>query len=191
MNKPTNITSILTAKIISAIFTPMITILLPFLLLYNVRYVWLTLIILTIGRSAWFTLLWKNGYISDFNIKKREERPLFALGDTLIATVVLIISLHSGSNAFIFLSLGMVIINSVFTIISTKYKISGHMTYLTFAILSIYLLTTNTYLLLIAPVVTVAVGWSRIKLKMHTYKQVILGVIVTTIEVLISYVVFF
>jgi membrane-associated phospholipid phosphatase len=178
-------------RIPSMIFSsPVVTILLTVVLTQYIPYKGLII------SSAFFyilmpiliyTYLYKIGLITDkefdFNIRKREERPLsLLLASFGFLTNYVLISMYNLPQAkeiALFFSLAFF----VFAIITIFWKISGHMTQtvITILILAYAFSDIKIYILLIGYLICVPlVGYSRIKLKHHNIWQVIAGTLVTT-----------
>jgi membrane-associated phospholipid phosphatase len=132
--------------------------------------------------------LYKKGLITDekfdFNIRKREERPLYlfliAIGFLTNFILISMYDLPQVQEITLFFFLAFL----VFAIITIFWKISGHMTQtvITILILAYAFPDIRIYILLIGYLVCVPlVGYSRIKLKHHNIWQVIAGTLVTTV----------
>ena len=131
--------------------------------------------------------LYKKGLITDekfdFNIRKREERPLYlfliALGFITNFILISMYNIPQVKEITLFFSLAFL----VFAIITIFWKISGHMTQtvITILILAYVFTDIRIYILLVGYLICVPlVGYSRIKLKHHNIWQVIAGTLVTT-----------
>jgi len=75
------------------------------------------------------------------------------------------------------LILALTVVTFLFYLISTKWKISSHLTYLAFTTSAIYLLFKDPLLILIFSPLLVLMAWSCIKLKHHDLAQTIAGTI--------------
>jgi membrane-associated phospholipid phosphatase len=131
--------------------------------------------------------LYKKGLITDkkfdFNIKKREERPLYNLILILgFLTNYILLALYKVpvvEEIALFLLLAFL----VFSIVTLFWKISGHMTQTVLGILIFAYVFPDyrLYILLVGYLLCVPlVGLSRIKLGHHDIWQVIAGTLVTT-----------
>ncbi|MDD3475138.1 MAG: phosphatase PAP2 family protein, partial [Candidatus Dojkabacteria bacterium] len=131
--------------------------------------------------------LYKKGLITDekfdFNIRKREERPLYlfliALGFITNFILISMYNIPQVKEVTLFFSLAFL----VFAIVTIFWKISGHMTQtvITILILAYVFADIRIYILLAGYLICVPlVGYSRIKLKHHNIWQVIAGTLVTT-----------
>jgi membrane-associated phospholipid phosphatase len=137
---------------------------------------------------ATYAFLYKRGLITDknfdFNIRKREERPLYQIILVLgFLTNYILIALYD-IPIITEVSLFILISFAIFTIVTIFWKISGHMTQTVLCILTLAYVLPNyaIYILLIGYLVCVPlVAFSRIKLKHHTIWQVIAGTLVTSI----------
>lgn len=120
----------------------------------------------------------------DFNIRKREERPLYNIIVILgFLTNYILINLY---NVPIVEEIALFVLLSflAFGIITLFWKISGHMTQTVLGILILAYVfpDIHIYILLAGYLVCVPlVGISRIKLKHHDIWQVLAGTFVTTL----------
>lgn len=120
----------------------------------------------------------------DFNIRKREERPLYniimILGFFTNYILIAMYNIPIVEEIALFLFLSFL----VFTVVTFFWKISGHMTQTVLGILifAYVLPDIRIYILLAGYLIFVPlVGLSRVKLKHHTVWQVIAGTTVTTL----------
>jgi membrane-associated phospholipid phosphatase len=129
------------------------------------------------------------GVFSDFNISRREQRPLlFAMAMVLtliyLATLFLLRApqdLLIGTTAVI---LGLVVIGAVniFT------KVSGHLTVLS-AFVTFVIIAEGWRALILLILIPMLI-WARIKTKNHTLIQTILGTILGSATIITIYVIF-
>jgi membrane-associated phospholipid phosphatase len=135
-----------------------------------------------------YAYLYKKGLITDkkfdFNVRKREERPLYNFIMILgFLTNYILISMYKipiVEEIALFLLISFL----VFTIVTLFWKISGHMTQTVLAILTLAYIFPNArlWILLVGYLICIPlVGLSRIKLKHHNIWQVVAGTLVTTI----------
>jgi membrane-associated phospholipid phosphatase len=135
-----------------------------------------------------YIYLRKKGLITDkkndFNIRKREERPLYNLIITLgFLTNYILISMYkipTATEVALFVTVSFF----VFGIITLFWKISGHMTQTVLGILILAYVFPDIAIYIILAGYLIAlplVGYSRIKLKHHNIYQVLAGTVVTTI----------
>jgi membrane-associated phospholipid phosphatase len=135
-----------------------------------------------------YIYLKKRGLITDekydFNIRKREERPLYNLILTLgFLTNYILIAMYNipiATEVALFVAVSFL----VFGIVTLFWKISGHMTQTVMGILILAYISPDLriYILLAGYLIAVPlVGLSRIKLKHHDIFQVLAGTLVTTI----------
>jgi len=143
-----------------------------------------------------FTYLYlsKKGLITDkkndFNIRKREERPLYNL--ILLFAFLTNYILISMYNIPVVEEIALFLLVSffIFSIITLFWKISGHMTQTVLAILIVayVFVDIRIYTLLIGYLIFIPlVGFSRIRLKHHNIWQVIAGTLVTTLVGILIY----
>ncbi|MCK9415497.1 MAG: phosphatase PAP2 family protein [Candidatus Dojkabacteria bacterium] len=134
-----------------------------------------------------YVYLYKKGLITDkgldFNIRKREERPLYNIIITLgfLTNYILffIYKVPGADKIALFLLLSFLL----FTIVTFFWKISGHMTQTVLCILTLAYVFPDVriYILLAGYLICVPlVALSRIKLKHHNIWQVIAGTLATS-----------
>lgn len=169
------------ANIISYILNAYLTAVLPILLVLYKDFVYIAnpylyaLLILSVP-TVLLLLFLKLRLINDLDISDRSKRPLFMSCLTIFYGLFYLLTLTSGSILLVKVALTLFVATAFFTIISTFWKISGHMTYLLFAITSItyiYDYPGLMYLYLLVPLV----AWARVKLKHHTPLQTVFGTI--------------
>lgn len=155
---------------------------------------------LTIGHKVLFSLLYiavplvtylilhRLGKVTDYELTKREERPLyFTILSLLFGLLYLFLKGYS-IEMLTNVSLCIFAVASTITVITFLWKISGHMTYSTLLFLTLFYLFKSPYILLLF-LFTPFIAWSRIQLKKHTLAQVVAGTLVTaTICILIYWV---
>jgi membrane-associated phospholipid phosphatase len=175
----------------SMIFSsPVVTTLTTVLLLRRIEYLGLILssiFFYIIFPFLTYLYLYKKGLITDerfdFNIRKREERPLYNLIMIMgFFTNYVLLSMYNipiVQEVALFLLLSFF----VFTLVTFFWKISGHMTQtvLLILILAYIFKDYQIYIILVGYLVCIPlVGLSRIKLKHHDIWQVLAGTFVTT-----------
>jgi phosphatidylglycerol---prolipoprotein diacylglyceryl transferase len=172
------------ATVVSKILNPFLIIAIPFFViafqrnLFSIEPTCMTAILFLgiLGPLFQFHIFKKLNLINDWDISDRSKRPFFTTIAGTIFLLIFLISLLSVSTEIKVLTLSLTIMTYLFAIISTVWKISGHLTYLAFTICSLYLLTKSPIFIFILPIATIIVGWSRFKLKQHTIPQIIAGV---------------
>jgi membrane-associated phospholipid phosphatase len=179
-------------EIPSAIFSsPMVTTILTVIVIKYIPYVGLvfsSIFFYILTPILTYFYLYKKGLITDkkfdFNIRKRQERPLYNFIIILgFLTNFLLFSMYKvpvAKEVALFLLLAFL----SFTLITLFWKISGHMTQtvLSILILAYIFPSASTYILLGGYLVCIPlVGLSRIKLGHHDIWQVIAGTLVTTV----------
>jgi membrane-associated phospholipid phosphatase len=134
-----------------------------------------------------YAYLYKRGLITDkkfdFNIRKREERPLYTLIVILgFLTNYILIAMYRVpivEEVALFLFLAFF----VFAVVTLFWKISGHMTQTVLCILILAYVFPDARLIIILVGYLLCiplVGLSRVKLGHHNIWQVIAGTLVTT-----------
>ena len=189
-NKKINLIEFL-IELPSIIFSsPVITIVLTIIIARYLPYTGLiisSVFFYTIMPILLYTYLYKKGLITDekfdFNIHKREERPLYlllvAFGFLTNHILVSMYNMPTAQEVSLFLCIAFLI----FAIITLFWKISGHMTQTVIVILVLAYIYSDIsmYILLIGYLICIPlVGASRIKLKHHNIWQVIAGTLVTS-----------
>lgn len=134
-----------------------------------------------------YVYLYKRGLITDkrfdFNIRKREERPLYTFIVILgFLTNYILLSMYNlpvVQEIALFLLLSFL----VFSVVTLFWKISGHMTQTVLCILILAYVFPDARLiiLLVGYILCIPlVGLSRVKLGHHSIWQVVAGTLVTT-----------
>jgi len=176
----------------SMIFSsPVVTLLTTIILIQRINYLGLiisSIFFYVLLPILTYLYLYKKGLITDekfdFNIRKREERPLYNIIMILgFFTNYVLISMYNipvVQEIALFLLLSLLL----FTIVTFFWKISGHMTQtvLGILILAYVLPDIRVYILLAGYLICIPlVGLSRIKLKHHDIYQVLAGTLITTL----------
>jgi membrane-associated phospholipid phosphatase len=190
--KQKKITKRILLELPSAIFSsPVVTLLTTILIAGMIPYFGLivsSLFFYVFVPIITYAYLYKKGLITDkkfdFNIKKREERPLYnlilILGFLTNYILIVMYKIPIVEEIALFLLLSFL----VFTLVTLFWKISGHMTQTVLGILVFaYVFPDHRlYILLMGYLLCVPlVGLSRIKLGHHTLLQVIAGTVVTSL----------
>ncbi|MCD4756400.1 phosphatase PAP2 family protein [bacterium] len=177
--------------------SPVITTTLTILIITKITYPGLILSFIffyVITPILAYSYLRKTGLITDktfdFNIRKREERTPYNIILLLgFLTNYILINMY---NIPVVTEIALLILISflAYSLISTFWKISGHMTQTVLTITTLAYLFPNQsiYILLIGYLLFVPwVGWSRVYDKHHNIYQVIAGTLVTS---LLAFIVF-
>jgi membrane-associated phospholipid phosphatase len=124
------------------------------------------------------------GITSDFNVTKREERvKLFGvMGMTFL--LALLLSFKTGDIRLITIYTTLNLTFLLGLLITLFEKISFHMIWSMLSIFFIIYLWQIPYLYLLLLLIPL-IGWSRLQLKRHTLRQVILGFLLTSICILL------
>jgi membrane-associated phospholipid phosphatase len=126
---------------------------------------------------SWMYTKSKNGTYTNFDVSDRKQRYslfYFAVPLLLIATVLLFIT-HQSNVLLVSVIFGL-IITLVSQLVNIYVKSSLHVSlniYLAFLIMPI-----SVYVALIIFLFTIAIGWSRIVLKRHTFREVVFGAVI-------------
>lgn len=173
---------ILLARIISLIFNPVFLLIpTPYLLvlrstgdasqamtwtLISMFFVMLIGICLGIGV--------RKGYFTDFDVSRREERPLLFLFVMLVGALYFVSLLYLDAPVVLFILLACIFASVLLlSFINTKIKASIHVATISAFVITLGLLYGAQYLFLILIVPIVA--WSRVKIKRHTVREIIAG----------------
>jgi membrane-associated phospholipid phosphatase len=78
-----------------------------------------------------------------------------------------------------------IVSTAIFAIITFFWKISIHTSWMTFGVITFFILFGKWMLLLI--LLIPAIGWARVKTKRHTVIQVVLGAGITTVTTIFVY----
>ncbi len=171
------------AYVVSKIFNPFLITFVPFIIiayqrdLFRIEPLHISIIFLlgVIGPIVQIHFFKKLRLINDWDISDRTKRPLFTLIAGTIFLLIFFISLASVSLEIKVLTLSLTIMTYIFAIISTQWKISGHLSYLAFTLAAIYLFVKDPFLIVLLGPLLVLVAWSRVKLKHHDVLQTIGG----------------
>ncbi len=173
------------ARIVSTLFVPPSFTIIVFTLFAfileteSLKTIITILVAFTFGFAAQiilFVVLRKRGKIVDLDASVKEERTypfLISVGFYLVGLIILIVfKVNPISIAFWFCYVS----NTLVTIVINKYwKISAH------AMGAAGPLAAITYafgpIVLVFSIIIILVGWSRIQLKVHTFSQVIAGIL--------------
>lgn len=168
------------------ILTPVIAITVsPFEIWKKVLY---SLIYLFIPLTT-YLILRRLGKVSDYELTKREERPIYFTILSLVFGIMYFVLRKYNLEILNNTSLCIFIVTSTITVITFFWKISGHMTYSTLLFLTLLYIFNSPWILLLF-LFTPFIAWSRIQLKKHTLAQVIVGTLLVTIICILIYWVF-
>lgn len=128
------------------------------------------------------------GVFSNFNVSKREQRPLLFLAIAFAIVCYLFSLLILNGPKILFLAVFAVIFGLiVFVIVNKWIKASLHLATATAVFLLIGIVYKGYFLLL--PALIPLLAWSRVKLKEHTPAETIVGSILGIVITLIVYLV--
>lgn len=173
---------VLLARLISFIFNPVLLLIpAPYLLVIretgnaSLALEW-TLIsfVFVLLTGAFIGVGVKKGYFSDFDVSKREQRPLLFLLVSVIGILYFISLIYFNAPFVLFILLACILISILlFSFINTRIKASIHIGTACALIISLAFLYGPLYLLLL--VLIPLIGWSRFKIKRHTVKEMVVG----------------
>ncbi len=175
-------------QLISLIFQiPILTIFLLISLLVfnklsyqNLDWIIVTSIFLTLIPSIYGLFIYFTNRISDENITDRKERviPFFII--TLIYEINLLLTITLKSpEIFKLIAVNYFLLSLIFTIITIFWKISIHVAGITNFVILLTILT-NYQALILSPLI-ILIGWVRIKIKSHNFRQVLGGFLVAAL----------
>jgi membrane-associated phospholipid phosphatase len=124
-------------------------------------------------------MLIHNKKISDWDIRKREQRFLVLPLFTVMTALIMILVYFYGSPQLFEMYVSLSILIFLGTLITLFWKISMHMMLNTAAIILTNLLFNwhLTFLFLLLPLI----GWSRYYLRHHTLSQIIMGTLLAAV----------
>jgi len=184
------------AKIFSIAFHPLVfTIMIPFLIsykssssfFYGVEWMLFSLIFIFAALISFFYLQ-PVQFLTDFDISKREKRPIFYTTALFFAVLYFAISLIFKGIFFSLsiVSLGIIIGIAIFELANFYIKVSIHGGIATGFVITIGLLYGFLPFLLFCWI-PFAVAWSRVSLRKHTKQEIIAGSILGAIIVLLTF----
>jgi membrane-associated phospholipid phosphatase len=122
---------------------------------------------------------------SDLDVSKRETRtPLLLIAITSYSVATIIFSITNTKILFL-LALGCTFVSLIITVVNLFWKVSIHCAGVTgpiFSLIFVFGLTALPLSLIIG-----LVGWSRIKLKNHTFSQTLVGTLISLTVGIILY----
>lgn len=126
------------------------------------------------------------GFFSNFDVSKREQRPLlFGFSAFIMLCYLLSLIIFNGPR-ILFLALFTIILGLiVLVVVNIKIKASIHLATAT----SVILLTTiayRGYFLFLLPLIPI-LAWARIKTKEHTLSETVIGIILGVVLTVIMY----
>lgn len=117
----------------------------------------------------------KFGYISDWDISKREERLPLAVFSAFCVIANLLFFYFLKEKTLVYFYLRLMTPFIFYLVITFFWKISNHALANSFLILLLYLHTQRSGILYLGTLWIIIMGWARIKLNRHTLAQVIAG----------------
>lgn len=175
------------ARIISRIFSPIVEG--PFLIwlatqLVETELAWQNVFLTTLFFIYFLPLVFfflglKIGWISDWDITKREERyRLYSFTFLSIVICLIVFSFFKEKMLFYFY-LKLLLPVFIFFLITFFWKISGHTLVNSLFVLLLYFYFDKSVILYLGIFLLILVGWSRMILKKHTLAQVIAGTLLS------------
>lgn len=187
----------LLARCISLIANPVFLLIpVPYLLvvretgdpMYAIKWTVLSLFfVFLIGLSVVIAV--RKGYFANLDVSKREQRPLLFLivgGISILYYFCLVIF---EGPIVLFITLAAILFSVlVFSFINTRIKASIHVATMSALIFSLSILYSGKFLLLL--ILIPIIGWSRLHIKRHTMKEMLVGGITGILVTLLFYIVF-
>jgi hypothetical protein len=184
------------AKVLSVVLHPVIFgVLLPFLVIYHsttdvmygIKWTAFTSIFLFASVFVFFIIHPKD-FLRDFDVSKREKRPLFYAIFLFFALMYFVIALTIKGLFFpmSIVALGAILAIVVFEFANFYLKISIHAAIATAYVITVGLLYGFVPFLAVCWM-PFAVSWSRVVLKKHTRREVVLGAFLGMLLTLITF----
>ena len=165
------------AQIISIVLNPLVVIIaMSYLLTFSWFWGFLTTVfIILLSILIW--ILVKKKVFSDFDVSKQKQRPTLYFLEFSSALVYLSIIYYLHAPIILISQTLVVILILIAQLFVNKFlKVSGHMAIFSAATMMLVFVYGWPYLLGFIPIGILA--WSRLKLKRHSLKEVIAGVII-------------
>ena len=165
----------LIARFISFLFNPLFLLFpVPYFLvvretgdpLYALKWTIFSLFfIVVIGLFVGYAV--RKGYFTDFDVSKREQRPLLFLFVGLVSVLYFLSLLYLQGPIVLFIILAGILFSTlIFSFINTRIKASIHVATISALIFALSILYSNVFLLLL--ILIPLVIWSRVRIKRHT-----------------------
>ncbi|MFA5633740.1 MAG: phosphatase PAP2 family protein [Candidatus Dojkabacteria bacterium] len=134
-----------------------------------------------------YFVLKASGKISDYELTKREERPVYFTVLSILFGLIFLSTLLLRDIQVQTISLNLFLVSTIMTVITYFWKISGHTIYSTLLFVTlIYIFPDYPYFYLLFLSLPF-IGWSRIVLEKHTLSQVIFGSFLTLLISVLNY----
>lgn len=119
----------------------------------------------------------KKGKVSDWDIRKREERTPINVFGLLLGIILILILWQMNIGSFVQFLFALMIGMGVFTLITLRWKISGHSAGVTLlSLLAAYYYGVSA---LMVALIIVLVAWSRVRLNNHSWQQTVGGILLS------------
>lgn len=185
-----------TAKILSLAFHPLVfTILMPFLityrssasLFYGVEWMLFSILFVFAALLVFF-FLQPIQFLTDFDISKKEKRPVFYTTALFFAVLYFVIALVFKGLFFplSIVALGIILGIVIFELANFYLKVSIHGGIATAFVITIGVLYGFLPFLLFCWI-PFAVAWSRVSLRKHSKQEIIAGSVLGAIVVLLTF----
>ena len=179
------------ARIISELLNGFATLLLPVIIvtilsdISPINKLLISVYYLLVGILP-FLILKQLGMVSDYEFTDRKERPPYFIIQSILFIIGYIIIRSIGTEQMINVAYVEAIITVIFTIVTFYWKISGHMTYGVFFLMTMLYLFPNVQYLYLILLSIPPLAWSRVELEKHTWLQTVAGTILSiTVSLLI------
>lgn len=185
------------ARFISFVFNPLFLLLpVPYFLVvretgdpfYAIKWTLFSLFFISIiGLFVGYAV--RRGYFTDFDVSKREQRPLLFLFVGLICVLYFISLLFLKGPIVLFIILAAILFSTlIFSFINTRIKASIHVATISALIFALSILYSNVFLLLL--ILIPLIIWSRVRIKRHTMQEALVGGATGIVVTILFYVVF-
>lgn len=126
------------------------------------------------------------GFFSNFDVSKREQRPLLFSFSAFITLCYLLSLIIFDGPRILFLALFTIILGLiVLVVVNIKIKASIHLATATSVIL-LTIIAYRGYFLFLLPLIPI-LAWARIKTKEHTLSETVIGIILGVVLTVIVY----
>ena len=137
-----------------------------------------------VGAFVWWGV--RKGFFTNLDVSDRRQRPKLFLFAAAVCIIYLAIVLYFGGPKIIYVGLGTLLVGIILAeIINLKVKASMHMAIFTAFSIAMGILNSGFFWVLILMIPVVA--WSRLRLKRHTMKEVVVGTVFGACIVLAVY----
>lgn len=134
-----------------------------------------------------FSILKAMKKVSDYEFTDRKERPPYFISISILFLIGYLLVLPLNNTAISAVALALVVITTILTLVTFIWKMSGHMTYGVYFLMTMLFLFPNIPYLWLILLFIPPLAWSRVELEKHTYPQTIVGTIVPLLTTILFY----